>query len=82
VVKAADAFHTKTTRPNEMWQTAAHKIKDRLDNAPHRPSAWSPDRRWRRQIRRQQRPFRIGQINWQSQSRAGMMRARGISPHR
>ena len=21
VVKAADAFHTKTTRPNEMWQT-------------------------------------------------------------
>ena len=23
VVKAADAFHTKTTRPNEMWQIAA-----------------------------------------------------------
>ena len=21
VIKAADAFHTKTTRPNEMWQT-------------------------------------------------------------
>jgi hypothetical protein len=23
VVKAADAFHSKTTRPNEMWQTAS-----------------------------------------------------------
>lgn len=21
VIKAAEAFHTKTTRPNEMWQT-------------------------------------------------------------
>jgi hypothetical protein len=21
VIKAADQFHTKTTRPNEMWQT-------------------------------------------------------------
>jgi len=63
-------------------QAATQKIQDRLDNPPHRPSARTPDRRWRRQIRRQQRPFGIGQITWQSQTRAGMMPASGIGPHR
>ena len=63
-------------------QAATQQVKDRLDNPPHRPFAGSPDGRWRRQKRCQQRPFNVGQITWQSQTRASMMRPSGISPHR
>ena len=63
-------------------QAATQQIQDRLDDPPHRPFAGSPDMRWRRQKRPQKCPFGIGQITWQSQTRAGMMRASGIGPHR
>jgi len=63
-------------------QAPAQQVEDRLDNPPHLPLARTADMRGWREKRFQNRPFGIGQIAWQSQSRAGMMRASGIGPHR
>jgi hypothetical protein len=72
----------KARRQHPPRQAAAQQVEDRLDNPPHWPFARTAHmRRWREE-RLQHRPFGIGQITWQSQPRAGMMRASGIGPHR
>lgn len=72
----------ETRRQHPPRQAAPKQIKDRLHDPAQRPFPRAADRGRSRQQRFQQRPFRIGQITWQSQAVAGMKGAGGISPHR
>jgi hypothetical protein len=72
----------KAGRQHPPRQPATQQIQDRLDDPPQRPFTRSPHTIGRWKERFEHGPLGIGQIAWQSQLRAGIMRPGGVGPHR
>ena len=68
-------------RQHPPWQPAAQQIQQRLHDPPQAPACGAAKASSRGNKRRNQSPFRIGQITWRVQSIACMRRAGDIRPH-